>query len=320
MGLRIINAFDSFKDNADSVMMHNGFIVSDDMISASFSEGSEDKFFININNKQYLVKDSSFNYHRKSNSLAPYCEYVGSNFIRLSGLLDCQQTYLGQYSGRPVVICEDIFFNRSFRPFEDLHQSSAGTDLDSKEYTYSDVLYVLQQKSKLEDSDMSNIKTSFWFMFLFDAVLGNRDRHGGNWGFIKENSITRLAPILDNGSSLFPDVDLSNWKHYDFVNTRVFQLPASQFKMWRSDLPDRPRKTNFYDIITNYSDEFRYELDCISKLDYHKLIEQSIIDVPSGIAEWFSIIIECRFRVLILGEDFNNVWYDIARRNNYDLH
>ena len=39
-----------------------------------------------------------------------------------------------------------------------------------------------------------------------DVVLGNFDRHGANWGFIKEDNKYTIAPIFDNGSCLFPNL------------------------------------------------------------------------------------------------------------------
>ncbi len=41
-------------------------------------------------------------------------------------------------------------------------------------------------------------------MFVVDALIANFDRHGYNWGFTKGSSGHKLAPIYDNGSSLFP--------------------------------------------------------------------------------------------------------------------
>mgnify|MGYP000725991490 CR=1 FL=1 len=41
-------------------------------------------------------------------------------------------------------------------------------------------------------------------MYLIDAWIGNFDRHGSNWGFLKKNNRYRMAPVYDNGSSLFP--------------------------------------------------------------------------------------------------------------------
>ena len=43
-------------------------------------------------------------------------------------------------------------------------------------------------------------------MYIVDAFLGNFDRHGANWGFLKKNNKYSLAPIFDNGSSLFPQM------------------------------------------------------------------------------------------------------------------
>lgn len=37
---------------------------------------------------------------------------------------------------------------------------------------------------------------------VFDALIGNQDRHCDNWGIITTKSNYRLAPIYDNGSSL----------------------------------------------------------------------------------------------------------------------
>lgn len=67
--------------------MFNYFMVQDDMRFGECPEGSEDKFFIKVNDTKYLVKDSSYNKKRKRPSLAPYCEYVGSNFIQNTGVL-----------------------------------------------------------------------------------------------------------------------------------------------------------------------------------------------------------------------------------------
>lgn len=43
-------------------------------------------------------------------------------------------------------------------------------------------------------------------MYIVDALLGNFDRHGANWGFLKKNNKYSLAPIFNNGSSLFPQM------------------------------------------------------------------------------------------------------------------
>lgn len=302
---------------ADNKVMQNGFVVTDDLrTNEIINEGAEDKFFIKLNGQRYLVKDSSFNKRRKQASLAPYCEYVGSNFIKRSELLDCQQCYLGFYQDRIVVICEDAFQNGVFRPFRDLHESSAGTSLANKEYTYDDVLYVLKQKEELSNVDHGEFFHKFWLMFLFDAILGNRDRHEGNWGFVKKSACTAFAPIIDNGSSLFPDVDLTNWHNYDFIKTRVLKMPASQFRMWKAEYTDRAMRTNFYEMLRDFSSSFFKELEEIRSINYKNLLTFDHSLIPGYAWEWFTTIIECRFRCLILNESYDNVFSEMERKWN----
>ncbi len=54
--------------------------------------------------------------------------------------------------------------------------------------------------------DSHTVVRNFWDMFIVDALIGNTDRHNGNWEFL-ENKISRnvsIAPIYDCGSCLNP--------------------------------------------------------------------------------------------------------------------
>lgn len=77
----------------------------------------------------------------------------------------------------------------------------------------------------------------FWDMFIVDALIGNWDRHNGNWGFLY-NTVTdeiSIAPIYDCGSCLFPQADeeimqktLDNPAEREI---RVFERPLSGIKI-----------------------------------------------------------------------------------------
>lgn len=301
--METLKAFDSDK------IMSNGFNITNSLIINEAAEGSEDKFFIEYNNKKYLVKDSSFNKRRKQNSLAPYCEYVGSHFMNELGL-NCQKTFLGFYQNKPVVICEDVFGDYTFRPFRDLHQSSVDSNLENKEYTYDDVIYVMTKIHNITGEELQNSLDTFWKMFLGDAILGNRDRHEGNWGFLVIDGKLKFSPIFDNGSSLFPDVNLANWKTESFIKQRVFQIPGSQFKMWRANITDRPMRTNYWQVINDASinENFVKNIENLKDFKILDAIEKSTVDVPPKYTEWFSCILYCRFYCLILHEKFDTVF------------
>ena len=36
----------------------------------------------------------------------------------------------------------------------------------------------------------------FWDIYVVDALIGNFDRHGGNWGFLKKNYKKRRVSIF----------------------------------------------------------------------------------------------------------------------------
>ncbi len=56
-------------------------------------------------------------------------------------------------------------------------------------------------RENMKSTNVEETIDRFWDMFIVDALIGNFDRHGGNWGFIKKDNQYRIAPVYDNGSS-----------------------------------------------------------------------------------------------------------------------
>lgn len=126
-------------------------------------------------------------------------------------------------------------------------------------------------------------------------------------GFIIDgDGKAEMAPIFDNGNSLFPNVDLSAELTLEFVHTRVYKMPGSQFRRWRDGIDDRPMRTNYWEVINDFKDIdiLREKIDYAAKQDIESMIAESVIDVPENIARWFQIIIYCRFNCLIKSRDF----------------
>ena len=78
--------------------------------------------------------------------------------------------------------------------------------------------------------------SSFWEMYVVDALIGNFDRHGANWGFLKKNNKYSLAPVFDNGSSLYPNLTDENLmkeiiSSEQMTNERIYKFPTSQVKL-----------------------------------------------------------------------------------------
>ena len=129
--------------------------------------------------------------------------------------------------------------------------------------------------------DSDAIKTRVWDMFIVDALIGNWDRHNGNWGFLYNNSTDEvvLAPVFDCDSSLYPQADdelmtriLNNKNEF---NHRIFDIPLSAITY-------NGKKINFF----NFLSEGKFE-DCntalkriLSRIDMKKIYE-IIDDTPT---------------------------------------
>ncbi len=171
--------------------------------------GSEKKKTLVFEGKKFLVKFPD-PIRQKNKNISyinnAYSEYIGSNIFNICGF-NTQKTYLGSYlykdENKIICACEDFTDNNHvLYEFEKLAISSNPNKKIETEI--SDIISVLDENSHL--INISNIKEYFWDMFIIDALIGNTDRHNGNWGFIldKLSNSFEISPIYDCGSSLFP--------------------------------------------------------------------------------------------------------------------
>lgn len=177
-------------------------------------KGSEKKKTLIYENIRYLVKFPDP--IREKNKHISYMnnafsEYVGSNIFKICGF-ETQNTVLGTYiyneKEKIVCGCEDFTDeNHILYEFENLVLSA---NPDKKiETELSDIMEVIEEikmMSKIHIIINDNMKEKFWDMFIMDSLIGNTDRHNGNWGLLvnaRSNS-ARFSPIYDCGSCLNP--------------------------------------------------------------------------------------------------------------------
>lgn len=75
-----------------------------------------------------------------------------------------------------------------------------------QQHNFAMVERYLDLLAKNREVDMADWQTYWCDMLLFDALIGNTDRHQDNWGLLWQRSNerlkVRLAPVFDNGTSL----------------------------------------------------------------------------------------------------------------------
>ena len=231
-------------------------------------------------------------------------EHLGSSIFNMLGIR-AQETILGTYTVKgkvkTVCACRD-FTEGGKRLFDfcsikntilDSDSNGSGTELE-------DILDTIE-KQQFVSPDL--LREHFWNMFVADSLLGNFDRHNGNWGFLydEDTCLTEIAPIFDCGSCLLPQADdrvmTQVLNDENEMNARVFRFPTSAIK-------EHGRKINYYDFLTSV----RYE-DCnqalkriIPRIDTDQLV--AFIHQVPGISdlqrEFYCRYLETRYRLILL--------------------
>ena len=208
--------------------------------------GSERKFGINVDGFEYMIKfqkQTNFGVKR----LNHISEYIGSHIFELLGF-EVQATYLGLYNGEQVVACKNFIDGENqFVPFNDVGESSLEQDKETYQYSYQDIMQMLKDNVKL--TNVEETISMFWDIYVVDALIGNFDRHGANWGFLKKHNKYRLAPVFDNGSALYPQlVDEDMMKRImeseELTNERIYKFPTSQVQL-------NGKKSSYCEVINS---------------------------------------------------------------------
>ena len=206
-------------------------------------------------------------------------EHLGSTVFRMLGV-PAQETRLGTHvNGRTKVVCACRDFTIPGKRFYDFC-SIKNTVIDSETGGHgtelSDVLTTIDLQQFV---DPVLVRRRFWDMFVVDALLGNFDRHNGNWGFLvdERTSLAELAPVFDCGSSLLPQADESIMRKMlsdeDELNARIYTFPGSMLKVGG-------RKINYRDFIAAHADPGLDEalerlLPRIGALDFGRLVDET---------------------------------------------
>lgn len=190
-----------------------------------------------------------------------FSEHIASSIFNLLGIR-AQETALGTYTvkgkTKTVCACKDftgrgkhlLDFCSIKNTILDSDSNGSGTELDD----------IMDTIDKQQYVSPPLLREHFWNVFIVDALLGNFDRHNGNWGFLydENRNEAEIAPVYDCGSCLLPQADEKVMREVltsePALNARVYQFPTSAIKL-------RGRKINYYDFLTGGSDS-----DCVRAL------------------------------------------------------
>lgn len=266
--------------------------------------GSEKKKTMLLNEKKYLVKFPDPNRSTKldiSYINNVYSEYIGTKIFKLCGF-ETQEVSLGKYSkdGKERIVCgcEDFTGNDTklieFEKFE-----NASIDPNPYKRELKDIFHILE--SGTYNVNLKEVKEKFWNMFIIDCLIGNIDRHNGNWGFLKDEKTGKLtfSPIYDCGSCLFSTYTDEDMKACLQNETKMQDC----VKNTSSAIKDSGARIKYFEFITSLKNEECNNaiMRMYNKINLKKIFEViDEIDVISDIRkQFYKTVIERKYKDIL---------------------
>ncbi|MCL2046409.1 MAG: HipA domain-containing protein [Oscillospiraceae bacterium] len=216
------------------------------------------KIAVEHNGKEYMLKFPPSGDKKKTDlSYTNSCisEHIASGIFNILGVT-AHDTMLGTFviGDTTKIVCACLDFTIGGKILYDFC-SIKNTVIDSESggtgTELNDILDTIE-KQKFIAPDL--LVAFFWDMFVVDALLGNFDRHNGNWGFLHDpvSGISEIAPVFDCGSCLLPQADeivmQEVMNNESALNARVFQYPTSAIK-------HDDKKINYFDFMMKAKNE-----------------------------------------------------------------
>ena len=263
-------------------------------------KGSEKKKTLIYNNKKYLVKfpdpirEKNKNISYINNA---FSEYIGSNIFKICGF-ETQNTILGKYNykGKEKIVCACEDFTNNENILYEFENLALSTNPDKKiETELNDIMEVIEENKMI---DTESTKQKFWDMFVIDSIIGNTDRHNGNWGFLlnKTTGKAQLSPIYDCGSCLNPMIEDEEIEKIN--ETELKNLAINCY----SCLKENGKKINYMSYLTQMENE-----ECNNaikrifiniNIDEIKKFIDSIDCMSDGRKDFYKKIIEQRYDII----------------------
>ena len=253
----------------------------------TYAGANGNKISVIYEGEQYMLKFPPQAKLNKGMSYSNSCfsEYLGCQIYESIGI-PVQKTLMGVYTVRGkqkiVVACGD--FTEPGISLQDF-ASLKNRMIDSERQGYgTELIDILQTIDEQTLVDRDSLLERFWDMFIVDALIGNWDRHNGNWGFLyddRTDEIT-LAPVYDCGSCLYPQADEKIMKAVlsdpGERNHRIYNIPLSA-------IMQEGKKIKYFDYISSLQNE-----DCnralkriVPRIDMEKI--KDIIDYTPFISD-----------------------------------
>lgn len=238
----------------------------------SIVRGSRKKMLA-INNK---LEIAMFKYERDDYDCSEACsEKLAYEIAKVLGY-DCAKIELAVDNDNQIGVL-NYYFSDSDESHTDI---VAYLNKNIKErnnyYTISNIKNVL-------DSINTSLFKGFIKIMLFDALIGEQDRHEENWGITEKKGKSFISPLYDNGDSLLREFKnpVNARKYYDGIKDFNAYINRSQTLIYKED---KKNKYKHFELIKylydNFPQDILPEINNLTKLT-DEIIEELVDKIPN---------------------------------------
>ncbi len=229
--------------------------------------GTDRKFGVIYNGEGYMLKFSE-NHAKKTDISTSHVnnvisEYISSHIAATTGL-PVHETVLGVYkkgSGSDseetdnkelVVGCKDFREpNEENIEFRELVRAVYESKAVKRVISLDQIYHTLEDTDIFSDELKEQSICRYWDTFVIDALVGNFDRHVGDWGYLSNGYELKLAPIYDFGCTLLSQISdegISSIINDEFeMKKRCFVFPSPALYI----SSDKVGKVGYYDMLAS---------------------------------------------------------------------
>lgn len=144
--------------------------------------------------------------------------------------------------------------------------------------------YTLENIKKILDTLNTDLFYQFLKIMIFDALIGEQDRHEENWGMIKKNGIYKLSPLYDNGCNLLREFHEKEYaeKYYSGLKDFNSYIRRSKTLIYKNDGSTYKHFELIEDLYKKYPEQIKKEILNLEKLTDLK-IENIVNKIPDNI-------------------------------------
>lgn len=241
----------------DPLRQHSVFDVSDweyDSEFGKFPQGAraKDAFFApNVTTDSVLVGGKRYLFKRSRKVYADqfWTEVIAYRFGCLLGLeVPPAFAAFNSLTGHSGAIIEWFYIDgrEAFQSGGDILQATVQKDIERKKGANHNLKSNTFLCRAMSQNHLLAQGWQQWWVdaLLFDALIGNRDRHQDNWGFVASGPQTplfRFAPLFDNGTSQGHELSLEKVQRWLVADFERYIRKGTHHLQWSLDDPP-PRR------------------------------------------------------------------------------